>query len=164
MLSLLNQQNDTMTLEQSDKLGTYNPLDNDLLASIEKWDGAISPVFGLITKIIGSLMYDMEKGQIRSEEELNRTVSLFAYGIDILDFAVPTPLSHFVQVRAMMKLGIKLGISEDVLVQACYSTYYVGLIDTSLQSTSIKQLTLYYNDLKRRLETRGQDIYYPNIN
>jgi len=136
------------------------------------WSGGYSPLLNNVGNIVGTLLYSMEEGQIRSLEELEATSNFFSYGIDTLDFAVGKHLLSFTHARAFIKMTILLGVDEDTIVNTAYFEYYAPHLSriSSLnelnspldQEAIIGIIRNYTKGLKQNMLSRSRSIYKVN--
>jgi hypothetical protein len=134
-----------------------------------KWSGGYSPLLDNVGNIIGTLLYSMEEGQIRSQQELEATSNFFSYGIDTLDFAVGKHLLAFTQCRAFIKMAIILGTNQETIREVAYTTFYEPHIAqmTNAQKFPIpfdkakieEILEAYINSLGEFINKRERSIY-----
>jgi predicted acylesterase/phospholipase RssA len=92
------------------------------------WSGGYKPLTGTLGDIIGTLLYSMEEGQIRSKDELAATSNFFSYGIDTMDFAVGKHLLAFTQARSFIKMASLLEIDIETIVDVAYTNYYLPFL------------------------------------
>lgn len=153
------------------KLGDVKSNDDRMVIQYN-WSGGFKPILGTVGNIIGTLLYSMEEGQIRSKEELDATSNFFSYGIETMDFAVGKHLLAFTQARSFIKMATLLETPIETIVDVTFTTYYLPYLSEMSDSKVInpplneKQIRIEITSYAKKMSSYldGSDRNMNNVN